>query len=299
MIAKQSLLFVGLGFAALLSACSPAPTPVPITEQPGQGVTPPGSGTVTPPGNSTTTPGNDVGISLGTTRLSWSAFDVQEWTHDAAGQWVRYLSQWNSVQGTSTVSRLLYDFQYVADGQLQRLTVSDATRPIRYVEYRYANGLPLEAKEYTVAGNLMGTYQFQITQGRLLEQTESHVLPVTRQVRKRFSYDSKGNLADIQEWTKPAGEADFTFSSRILFSQYDNQPATVEQALLSYPYLPGVRFQTNNPGSRRMLNASGQELSEHTQTYRYTFGADGRVVSKTVSGAGGTYSGQFQHGPRW
>jgi hypothetical protein len=63
--------------------------------------------------------------------------------------------------------------------------------------------------------------------------------------------------------------------------------------------LPGVRFQVNNPGTRRVLDAGGHELPEHSKTYLYTFGADGRAVSKTIIGAGGTYTGQFEYGPRW
>jgi hypothetical protein len=292
-----TLLWVSVSIC--FTACSPDPSPAPAVERPGPDVTPPGNGTVTAPGNNTTTPGDDVITSLGTTRLRWSALDFQEWTHDAAGQWVRYISQWNSVQGSSTVSRWVYDFQYVSEGQVQRLTVSDATRQTKYVEYHYANGLPAEAKEYTMSGNLMATYRFRLAGGQLLEQTEMHRLPTAREVRKRFRYDANGNLTEIQEWIKPSGSAAFVLSSYIEFGQYDNRPATFEQEVLSYPFLPGVHFQTNNPGTRRVLNASGQELPEHTLTYRYTFGNDGRVAGKTVSGGGGTYTGQFQHGPRW
>lgn len=57
----------------------------------------------------------------------------------------------------------------------------------------YGNGLSIEAKEYTMAGNLMATCRVQLTQGRLIGQSEMHVLPTARDSCQRFSDDASGN----------------------------------------------------------------------------------------------------------
>lgn len=289
-------ILAGLGFIALVSACSPDSTPAPITERPGSGVTPPGNGTVTTPDNSTSAPG--VGISLGTTNLRWSTLDFQEWTHDAAGQWVRYNTQWNSVQGSNVVSRWEYTFQYDQNGRVERLNVSDGSRLVRYVEYRYAHTQLTQSSEFSGTGTLLTTYRYEFNGNRLLEQTETHYVNTPRQVRKLFSYDAKGNLIEVEEYVRTGGTGAFTLSTTLQYSLYDDRPALLTQSLETYPYLPGVTFRVNNPRFKRVFGSDNQPLPG-TEQYAYTFGTDGQAASYTISGPGGTRTGQFQYSPRW
>jgi hypothetical protein len=288
---------IGLGVVAFLTACSPDTDPTPIGDQPRSGTTPPSNAT-TVPGSGTTTPGNDVGISLGNTRLSWSALDFQEWTHDAAGQWTRYVTQWNSVQGSTTVSRWVHDFQYGQPGRIERLTISDANRLVRYVEYQYAHTQLTQSREFSATGTLLATYRYAFDNNRLIEQSETHHVNTPRQVRKLFSYDTKGNLTEVAEFVRLAGAAAFVPAGTVQYSVYDDRPALPTQSLETYPYLPGVTFRVNNPRFKRLFDATGQPMVGNEQ-YAYAFGADGRAASQTISGAGGTRTGQFQYSPKW
>lgn len=278
-----------LGVTLLLSACSKKDQPTPVT---------PGTPPVQQPGPGTP-PGTDVGTSLHTTRLTWAPLDWQEWTHDAAGQLVRYVSQYNWVQGTDRVRRLTYEFRYAPGGRLERLETIFSTGGSTYTVFRYEGEQLVGAEEFTSQGQLRVKYQFLFSnQNQLLEQLETYPNLTQQQVRYAFAYDPKGNLTEVQYSTRARDTEPFALATRMTYEQYDDRPVTPENQFHSAPYLPTVRFRVNNPGQRRIFGPNGQPLPG-TERYTYAFDAAGRPAMKTVSGEGGTRTGEFGYGPKF
>lgn len=277
-----------LGGALVLGSCSKADQPQPIANpQPPREVPAPG------------TPGTDVGTSLGTIRLSWSPLDWQEWTHDASGKLLRYGNQYNWVQGTNEVRRLAYEFGYGPTGHLLRLETHVQGTLGTYVVLEYDADRLVGAAEFRPDGRLVARYQYRFSdQRQLIEQVETRQGTTWRQTRHTFAYDGRGNLTEVREWGRSNENVPFALQTRMTYEQYDDRPATPDQLFQTYPYLPDVRFRVNNPGLRRVFGADGQPLPG-TERYLYTFDAAGRPATKTVTGEGGTRTGQFEYGPKF
>ncbi|MEZ0607310.1 hypothetical protein ACAW74_02290 [Fibrella sp. WM1] len=150
-----------------------------------------------------------------TATLHWGPLDLQEWTHDAAGQWIRYVSQWTWVENSAQVRRLTYDFIYGQDGRIERLNRSEGNRLVSYVEYCYAQTQLTMCNEYSATGTLLANYRYEFDDRRLREQTETHLVHSPRQVRKLFTYDAKANLTEISESVRMEGANTFIPTTRL------------------------------------------------------------------------------------
>jgi|GEM_PF-4052194 len=302
-IHRKAVVFAGS--LLLLAACStnePAPAPVlprdPNPTVPGGNIPgTPGNGSQQP-GNGNQQPGNGTNnpeVPVRGTRLRWSSLDHQDWVHNTAGQLVQYVSQYNSTQGANTVTRFTYEFRY--EGQrLERLDVMNNYGGKKHVRYQYEGDRLVKAEEFNSVGDKMAVYEYEFASPtRLQAQVETHYElngTVKWRFRKEFVYDGRGNLTEIRNFHRNSAEQAWQAQDRLVFSQYDNLATTGEDLLMTYPMLPGVRFRVNNPGRKQWFTPEGQLMSGE-ERYSYTADLNGKVISKTVSGEGGRYTGTF------
>jgi YD repeat-containing protein len=171
-------------------------------------------------------------------------------------------------------------FLYDDAGNLAELTTSSGWRFV----YSWNGGRIVETLEY-VDGNLSQKHQFAYdSKGRVTQNItyqdlpeEGGWIPVQKST---YSYDPSGNVLENRLYYYGSGGAPEHLLTVNNFSEYDNGINT-EAAFEVTAINPQLRPFVNNPGKLEIRNANGH-LSV-TETYTYTYNAEGYADSKTTT----------------
>jgi hypothetical protein len=171
-------------------------------------------------------------------------------------------------------------FLYDDAGTLAEVTTSSGWRFV----YSYTGGRIVETLEY-VDGNLSQKHRFtydgkgRVTQNITYQDIpeEGGWIPVQKST---YSYDPSGNVLENRLYYYGTGGAPEYLLTVNTFSQYDNKINT-EAAFEVTVINPQLRPFVNNPGKLEIRNANGH-LSV-TETYAYTYNAEGYADSKTTT----------------
>ncbi|MDJ1506746.1 PKD domain-containing protein [Xanthocytophaga agilis] len=204
-------------------------------------------------------------------KITYSALDYQDMTYDDEGKIVTYYTQWQFVQNDpSMIKKITYRFHYNEAGQVKQLTTDEAGYPVNYY---YKNGV-LEKTEELNYKNEVGVRRYYTFEGSRLKEERWETNIAAGDMEKytiRFDYDTKGNV--IRESTfKPAksgnGEEIYNITE---YSDFDDKK-NPDNALMRFPYLPGVKIHVNNPGKKVFKSANGTVIS--TEVYIYQYGVN-------------------------
>lgn len=198
---------------------------------------------------------------------------------------IAYTAEGKLAQLTTTTTypggTLVHDqyFLYTNDGKIAESTTSSGWRFV----YAYAAGRISETEEY-LDGNLSQKHTFAYDgKGRVTESItfqdipeEGGWIPVQRST---YTYDPTGNVLENKLYYYGTGGAPENLLTVNTFSDYDNKRNT-EAAFEIFSIHPMFNPFVNNPGKLEIRNGNGH-LSV-TETYRYTYRADGFAETKTT-----------------
>ncbi|MBL7851988.1 MAG: hypothetical protein JNN04_13890 [Cyclobacteriaceae bacterium] len=171
-------------------------------------------------------------------------------------------------------------FLYDDAGILAEVTTSSGWRFV----YTYSGGRIVETLEY-LDGNLSQKHQFAYdNKGRVSQsvtyqdiQEEGGWIPVQKST---YTYDNAGNLLENRLFYYGTGGAPEYLLTVNTFSEYD-QKINTEAAFEITVINPQLRAFVNNPRKLEIRNGNGH-LSA-TETYAYTYNAEGYAESKTTT----------------
>lgn len=309
-----------LGFSLLLGACKedqiiPRETPPNQTSadtnnpaNPGNSGDPGNPNNPGTPGNPTNpnNPGNgqpDPGqqptpIPTGKfVQLKWTELDFQRVDYDKNGLITRYVSQYNSSQGSNAVTNFTQEFYYDSNKRLVKQT-SNVYGSILF----FYNGNQLEkALENDKLDRPLKEYYFTFRADGKLESRLTYKVDLnntkTEYQKQVYKYDARGNLVIIEDYFKNPATNKLELSTRFFFEDFDDKKAPIP-FLTTYPYLPQFTAWVNNPRVKYAQNKDGYELSGR-ERYGYTYNAEGFPTSQirsTVIGGGRpdvTYTGNY------
>ena len=273
--------------AAVLTLAACQPDQKTISPDPNGGKVPPKDTTKPNPNN-----GGDVSV-YKRVKIAWGPSDFVEYTMDASDKLLRYWSQYIYVQGTDKIQLHFYDFTYNEKQEVKRMLLDNRA----YVTYTYFGGQISHTEEFASNGQLTATrdYTYDPNTKQLKGIQQYQFLGgVKSGMRYEFDYEN-GNLTEtrqLQESSEKAGE--YALAMIIRYAQYDQQK-NVENASTIYPYLPGVVFRVNNPGLVTFHEPSGKEITNARKQYTYTYNAQGYVLTRKESGAGGTLNADYTY----
>lgn len=164
-----------------------------------------------------------------------------------------------------------------------RLTESTTSSGWRFV-YNYTTDRITETEEY-LDGNLSQKHTFAYDgQGRVTQSItyqdlpeEGGWIPVQKST---YAYDPAGNVLENKLYYYGTGGAPEYLLTENTFSEYDTK-LNAEAAFEIFSINPTFRPFVNNPGKLEVRNGNGH-LSL-TETYRYTYRADGFAETKTTT----------------
>ena len=289
-----------LGLALILGACNedqavrprtqtPPPTTDPGNDQPDSGN--PGNGQPAPDQQPNPLPAGKF------VQLKWSESDFLRVDYDEAGLVTRYVSQYNSVQGSATVSNFTYEFHYDANKRLIKET-SNVHGTVLF----YYNGNRLDkAMEYDKLDWPLKEYHYTYRPDNKIEARLTFKVDLdnnkTEYHKQVYKYDTRGNLAIMEDYYKNNATNQLELSTRFFFDDFDDKKAAIP-FLATFPYLPQVTSWANNPRGKYAQNKDGYELTGR-ERYGYTYNANGYPNSQTrsVTIGGGrpdfTFTGQY------
>ncbi|OIN60360.1 hypothetical protein [Arsenicibacter rosenii] len=276
-----------LSVAAVLTLAACQPDQKTISPDPNQGKTPPKDTTRPNPNN-----GGDVSV-YKRVKIAWSASDYVEYVMDGSNKILRYWSQYIYIQGTDKLHLRFYDFVYNEKQEVKRLLLDNGA----YVTYTYYGGQVSHTEEFAANGKLLATrdYSYSADGKQLTGIQEYQFLGTVKSgMRYEFAY-TNGNLTEIRQLQESSEkEGVYALGMVTRFAQYDRQK-NVENLSTIYPYLPDVVFRVNNPGLVTFYNADGTEITNARKQYTYTYNAQGYVLTRKESGAGGTSSADYTY----
>ncbi|KAA5545030.1 hypothetical protein [Adhaeribacter rhizoryzae] len=306
-----------LGFTLLLGACQEdqiLPRETPTNQNPGDTNNPAEPGNPVEPGtpNNPNTPvdpnnpGNgqpDPGqqpnpMPTGKfVQLKWSELDFQRVDYDNNNLITRYVSQYNSSQGSNAVTNFTQEFHYDANKRLVKQT-SNVYGNILF----FYNGNQLEkAMENDKLDRPLKEYYFTFRTDGKLESRLTYKVDLnnnkTEYQKQVYKYDTRGNLVILEDYFKNPATNRLELSTRFFFEDFDDKKAAIP-FLATYPYLPQFTAWVNNPRVKYARNKDGYELSGR-ERYGYTYNTDGfpgSQIRSTVIGNGRpdvTFTGNY------
>jgi hypothetical protein len=230
-------------------------------------------------------------------QLKWSESDFLRVDYDEAGLITRYVSQYNSVQGSSTVSNFTYEFQYDTNKRL----VKENSNVHGTVHFFYNGSLLDKAIEYDKLDRPLKEYHYTYRADNKLETRVTYKVDLdnskTEYQKQTYKYDARGNLVIMEDYFKNNTTDQFDLATRFFFEDFDDKKAAIP-FLATFPYLPQFTSWVNNPGVKYAQNKDGYELAGR-ERYGYTYNAEGYPTTQTrsVNVGGGrpdfTYTGNF------
>jgi YD repeat-containing protein len=230
-------------------------------------------------------------------QLKWSESDFLRVDYDEAGLITRYVSQYNSVQGSSTVSNFTYEFQYDTNKRL----VKETSNVHGTVHFFYNGSLLDKAIEYDKLDRPLKEYHYTYRADNKLETRVTYKVDLdnskTEYQKQTYKYDARGNLVIMEDYFKNNTTDQFDLATRFFFEDFDDKKAAIP-FLATFPYLPQFTSWVNNPGVKYAQNKDGYELAGR-ERYGYTYNAEGYPTTQTrsVNVGGGrpdfTYTGNF------
>lgn len=222
--------------------------------------------------------------------------------YDETGLITRYVSQYNSVQGSPTVSNFTYEFHYDANRRL----VKETSNVHGNVLFFYQGNLLDKAIENDKLERPLKEYHYTYRADNKVEARVTFKVDLnnnkTEYQKDIYKYDARGNLVTLENYFKNNSTGQYELSTKIFFENFDNKKADIP-FLATFPYLPQVTSWVNNPGVKYAQAKDGSELVGR-ERYPYTYNADDYPTSQTrsVNIGGGrpdfTYSGQYIYN-RW
>jgi hypothetical protein len=230
-------------------------------------------------------------------QLKWSESDFLRVDYNEAGLVTRYVSQYNSVQGNSTVSNFTYEFQYDTNKRL----VKETSNVHGTVHFLYNGNLLDKAIEYDKLDRPLKEYHYTYRADNKLEIRVTYKVDLdnskTEYQKQTYKYDARGNLVIMEDYFKNNTTDQFDLATRFFFEDFDDKKAAIP-FLATFPYLPQFTSWVNNPGVKYAQNKDGYELAGR-ERYGYTYNVEGYPTTQTrsVNVGGGrpdfTYTGNF------
>lgn len=210
-------------------------------------------------------------------KIKWTPLDYKEFEYNTQGDLLKYISQYNSVQGTDMVRREEYTYAYGTDGRIISVTGKDGIR----TEYTYSGAVWSEALSFDKLNRPLRKYQFQFNaKKQLSDYTEFNVTldgAVTPRSKTNFTYDVAGNLVHYSYYWYVESSKTFVRSTELQFSNFDSKKYPKNSVSFDYILQP-LSFFVNNPGKKEILNNASPV--EH---YSYSYDVHGYPTRKLTS----------------
>ncbi|MBD2757172.1 hypothetical protein [Spirosoma validum] len=239
------------------------------------------------------TPNDEVISVFKKTKVSWSNTDYQEVDYDASLTPVRYTRQNLYAQSTNQVRKVIHDLIY-SDKQLTRVNASNGT----YVLYSYEGDQVSRTQEFSPAGKLLTTQTYLYSLDNRLHRIDATqaIGAGAIETSKTFGYDAKGNVTQVIEAIKDGQTGAYRVQWVTRYSDYDASK-NVSSLWTLYPLLPTVVLQANNPGAiaTYVAGPDGAEKLLQRVSYSYSYDEQGRPVTHTQTGPGGTLRAAYSY----
>jgi hypothetical protein len=210
-------------------------------------------------------------------KIKWAPLDFKEFEYNQEGNLVKYIRQYNNVQGTDKVQRDESTFLYNASGKLIRMNNKNGL----YTEYSYNNDVWSEAMTYDKYDRPLRKYKFTFNSAKLLVESEELNVSLTGtsspRSKTQFTYDAAGNLTRYKLLWYVESSQSFVPSTEFRFSNFDNKKYP-KNADSFGDVLQPVSFFVNNPGKKELISSYAP-----IEYYSYTYDSHDYPTSKTVS----------------
>ena len=210
-------------------------------------------------------------------KVSWAPLDYKLFEYNSQQLLVKYISQYNNVQGTNNVRRDEFTYTYNSAGQLAEVVNNLGARTV----YIYNGEVWGEALSYDLLNRPLKKYQFKFNDKKQLIEYCTFKIDLannsTPESKVTLQYDQNENLVRWKESYYNTTTGEFGLSVDLAFSNFDNKKFAKNSLSFSYVLQP-LNFWVNNPGRKEFIgNASPIE------NYSYTYDAYGYPSSKTTS----------------
>jgi YD repeat-containing protein len=210
-------------------------------------------------------------------KITWAPLDYKLFEYNSENALIKYITQYNSVQGTDIVTRDEYTYSYNSAGQVSEVTTKQGARTV----YSYNGQVWAEALSYDLLNRPLKKYQFQFNDKKQLVEYRTFKIDLanngTPESKVTLQYDINGNLTRWKEFYYNPGSKEFSLSVDLAFSNFDNKKFAKNSMTFGYILQP-INFWVNNPGRKEFVgNASPVE------NYTYTYDTDGYPISKKTS----------------
>jgi YD repeat-containing protein len=215
------------------------------------------------------------------TKIIWSEKDFRQYTYLPDGKLSKYLSQWVYIDDNSgTTRQVTADFSYTSSSLLDKVVFDSGF----FNKYYYEGSIPKKMEEYDNKNRLRLSHTYTFGAGGKLKESLSQVHDLVEgeanQIKQTYTYDNLGNLTEHKIYNKLQEQTEFSLSSITRYEEYDNKKS-VDNLTYEFPYLPEIRFYTNNPGRRTIFGPNGSTVI-NAFLYTYAYNDKGYPVQKSV-----------------
>jgi hypothetical protein len=251
---KTLLLGIGISFA--LVACKDASEPTPKPEEP----------------------------PLLLKKINWTEKDFLTISYNEKKLPTQYTSQW-VFDPDGNISTYQVTFDYDSQNRLIQVNANLGLKN----KYHYQGNVLQKTEEYDHKNRLVITHTYTFDQQkRLLQIIDDITDPVdqaTAKLKHTYEYDQRGNLTYLKDYQFNPSTQTYDLTYTQAWEGYDNQK-NPDNLRLSFPYLPGVTLQVNNPGKKSVIQTNG--IVTETQTYSYQYNEKGYPTQRTAVLQSGT-----------